>query len=516
MLLGELPLRHDEPGADVRRVHDRRGQVAGPRGRRRLGLLRRRPPVPPRRRRATSALVEATPEAYREKGRFTPPDQPDRGRSQAWAYPVVANGRLYLRDLGKLWCYDVCASKTSEKPGRPRAKVGPVRYTRLSVLPYTSPSLPPMTPAMRVPLRLHSSAGPAALLISNICQAADWPHWRYDAQRSTASPQELPAKLHLHWVRELPPLEAGLARSGQDAVRRRLRAGRRWGRRCSSARRATIRVTAYDTAQRRGTGASTPTARSASPRPAGKSRVYFASDDGYLYCLDAADGTLLWKFRGGPSDRKILGNERLISTWPARGAPVIADGTVYFAASIWPFMGIFIHALDARTGQVGLDQRRRRLALHEAAAQRRLASPASRRRARWWSIGDKLLVPGGRSVPACFDRKTGKLLHYQLGRERQARRRLARSRPSATSSSTAAPPSTWPPRSTSATSASRSRSTTDVLYAYRGGDLPGLRPEDRRGRAGRDDRPQGREDQDRQAGRSTSWPQCKIAAARRR
>jgi outer membrane protein assembly factor BamB len=53
------------------------------------------------------ALVEATPEAYREKGRFTPPGQPDRGRSQAWAYPVVSNGRLILRDLGVLWCYEL-------------------------------------------------------------------------------------------------------------------------------------------------------------------------------------------------------------------------------------------------------------------------------------------------------------------------------------------------------------------------------------------------------------------------
>jgi hypothetical protein len=51
--------------------------------------------------------VEATPEAYREKGRFTPPDPPDRGRSRAWAYPVVANGRLYIRDVGTLWCYDI-------------------------------------------------------------------------------------------------------------------------------------------------------------------------------------------------------------------------------------------------------------------------------------------------------------------------------------------------------------------------------------------------------------------------
>lgn len=53
------------------------------------------------------ALVEATPEAYREKGRFALPDQPDRGKSQAWAYPVIADGRLYIRDLGSLWCYDV-------------------------------------------------------------------------------------------------------------------------------------------------------------------------------------------------------------------------------------------------------------------------------------------------------------------------------------------------------------------------------------------------------------------------
>jgi outer membrane protein assembly factor BamB len=55
------------------------------------------------------ALVEATPEGYRERGRFTPPGQPERGNSKAWAYPVVANGRLYLRDLDVLWCYDIQA-----------------------------------------------------------------------------------------------------------------------------------------------------------------------------------------------------------------------------------------------------------------------------------------------------------------------------------------------------------------------------------------------------------------------
>jgi outer membrane protein assembly factor BamB len=61
-------------------------------------------------------LAEATPEGYREKGRFTPPDQPKPERpgpypDTAYAYPVIANGRLYIRDLGTLWAYDIKASR---------------------------------------------------------------------------------------------------------------------------------------------------------------------------------------------------------------------------------------------------------------------------------------------------------------------------------------------------------------------------------------------------------------------
>jgi outer membrane protein assembly factor BamB len=56
------------------------------------------------------ALIEATPEAYRETGRFTPADQPKHPggpMEKAWSYPVIANGRLYIRDLNTLWCYDI-------------------------------------------------------------------------------------------------------------------------------------------------------------------------------------------------------------------------------------------------------------------------------------------------------------------------------------------------------------------------------------------------------------------------
>lgn len=57
------------------------------------------------------ALIEPTSDGYREKGRFAPPAQPQRieAMEKAWAYPVVANGLLYIRDHNLLWCYDVKA-----------------------------------------------------------------------------------------------------------------------------------------------------------------------------------------------------------------------------------------------------------------------------------------------------------------------------------------------------------------------------------------------------------------------
>ncbi len=79
-------------------------------------------------------------------------------------------------------------------------------------------------------------------------------------------------------------------------------------------------------------------------------RVYVASDDGHLYCLDLA-GRLNWKVRGGPSERKVIGHDRLISVWPVSSRPLVSAGKVLFAAGHWPLEGIFIHALDASTGE---------------------------------------------------------------------------------------------------------------------------------------------------------------------
>lgn len=49
-------------------------------------------------------LIEPSREEYLERGRF---QQPDRTDKPAWAHPVVANGRLYVRDQGTMYVYDV-------------------------------------------------------------------------------------------------------------------------------------------------------------------------------------------------------------------------------------------------------------------------------------------------------------------------------------------------------------------------------------------------------------------------
>lgn len=53
-------------------------------------------------------LVEANPKKYVEAGRFK---QPDRSSAPSWPHPVIANGRLYLRDQDVLLCYSVVSGQ---------------------------------------------------------------------------------------------------------------------------------------------------------------------------------------------------------------------------------------------------------------------------------------------------------------------------------------------------------------------------------------------------------------------
>ena len=52
----------------------------------------------------TVVLIDASPDGYKEHGRF---EQPSRSDQKAWPHPVIAGGKLYLRDQDALLCHEV-------------------------------------------------------------------------------------------------------------------------------------------------------------------------------------------------------------------------------------------------------------------------------------------------------------------------------------------------------------------------------------------------------------------------
>jgi len=248
--------------------------------------------------------------------------------------------------------------------------------------------------------------------------AKDWPTWRGVASRSAASSAALPRVMQLRWVRK-DRTPAPAWPETQDKLRfdtsfEPVAAGHR----LFVPSMVADRVTAYDTR----TGDELWRFYTDGPVRFAplvwKDDVYVASDDGFLYCLTASDGTMKWKVRGGPDGRMVLGNGRLISAWPARGAPVLwesPDGqaTLYFAAGIWPFMGTFLRAVDAETGRIVwtnsgsgsiyVHQQHNSPAFAGVAPQGYLAATDA-----------LLLVAGGRTVPAVYDRKTGEFLYFHV------------------------------------------------------------------------------------------------------
>ena len=258
---------------------------------------------------------------------------------------------------------------------------------------------------------------PVFIVMSVFCgavsqaSAEDWPMWRFDSARSGQSPQTLPDDLGLAWVRQFPaPKPAYRTRRIQfDAGYEPVVLGKTMF--VASSHNDSVTALDTETGKTRWRFFTEGPVRLA---PVGwKDRVLLGSDDGHLYCLAAADGRLLWKFRAVPSSRKVLGNGRLISLWPVRGGPVLHEGKVYFAAGVWPFEGIFLYSLDAETGEV--------VWLNDGSGHLYAPHPHNTQALGGLTPqgylvvnGGELVVPCGQAVPARFDLKTGKLLSFEL------------------------------------------------------------------------------------------------------
>jgi outer membrane protein assembly factor BamB len=83
-----------------------------------------------------------------------------------------------------------------------------------------------------------------------------------------------------------------------------------------------------------------------------RGRVYFGAADGWVYCLDAADGALAWRRRASPKDRLIAAYGQLESIWPVHGSVLVQNDTLYVTAGRSSYLdgGIALYCLDPATG----------------------------------------------------------------------------------------------------------------------------------------------------------------------
>lgn len=256
------------------------------------------------------------------------------------------------------------------------------------------------------------------LLLKSLISGAwqyDWPMWRYDAGRSASSPEQLANTLYLQWEIKYPervtvwddPLNQNLMQF--DRVFEPIIAGDK----IFIGFNDQDKVVALDLSTGREVWHFYADGPVRLPLAANKGKIYFTGDDGFCYSLDANSGKLVWKKLLAPAGNKLLGNKRMISMWPARGGIVIKNNIIYTAASIFPLMGTFIYALDAETGNVIWENEGTAsnyiLQPHRSPAFADVAPQGA-----FTLAGDKLLVAGGRSVPAAFDSRTGEELYYLL------------------------------------------------------------------------------------------------------
>jgi len=195
-------------------------------------------------------------------------------------------------------------------------------------------------PAQR---RQRLQKGPAYGQIENreskIENPSDWPTYRHDAKRSGRAGCDLPVNLERLWEHKF-----------QSATTQPVVADGR----IIVAEEDTHTVFCLDSDSGRSLWQYTTGGRIDSAPTLYRGWVLFGSTDGWVYCLLAADGKLVWRFGAAPDERRIVIHSQLESAWPVHGSVLVQDGVAYCTAGRSSYLdgGIWVYGLDPKTGRV--------------------------------------------------------------------------------------------------------------------------------------------------------------------
>jgi len=164
----------------------------------------------------------------------------------------------------------------------------------------------------------------------------DWPTYRADNARSQSTKATVPETVQVKWQytpRSAARPSAATAAGGLVFVA---------GDDCC------VRAFDAETGKERWTFATAGPVRL--PPTLWEDRAYVGSADGYVYCLQAASGRAVWRFRAAPAERRVVIYGALSSTWPVNTGVLVDNGVAYAGAGIICYDGTHVVALDARTG----------------------------------------------------------------------------------------------------------------------------------------------------------------------
>jgi outer membrane protein assembly factor BamB len=253
---------------------------------------------------------------------------------------------------------------------------------------------------------------PGAVAEVEVTDVAGWPTYLHDNARSGITPEQLALPLELAWSYRapLPPDPAWPPPAKQDfwhnkhALKARVTYDRAFqvisdGERVWFGSSADDQVRCLD----QHTGREIWSVYTEGPVRLAptlyQEKLYFGSDDGCAYCVEAATGIQVWKKRAIETDRRLPGNGRMISTWPIRTGILVENNQARFAAGLFPTQGVFQYVLDAQTGE-------------ELVRGELGFSPQGYMELK----GNQLMVSQGRAPQAFVDRlkRTGKAITPQL------------------------------------------------------------------------------------------------------